>query len=123
MRTHAAQTRAVVIDGTRYQTGDSFEELRIVEITETGLVFEQQVAGTRCEQHDGPRRDAPDLQEAKAHERDHERRHTRDGHRPHRVVERREQEAHDGGVRARRRCTCETPATDVGPQRHRTNDE
>ncbi len=36
---------AVVIDGTRYQTGDSVEELRIVEITETGLVFEQEVAG------------------------------------------------------------------------------
>ena len=36
---------AVVIDGTRSQAGDQFEELRIVEITETGLIFEQTAGG------------------------------------------------------------------------------
>lgn len=38
---------AVVIDGQRLQAGDAFKGLKVVEITETGVVFEEQRRGQR----------------------------------------------------------------------------
>ncbi len=39
--------RAVVIDGERLQTGDAFKGLKVIAITETGVVFEENRRGKR----------------------------------------------------------------------------
>ncbi len=43
--TEDADLRAVVIDGQRLQAGDAFKGLKIVEITETGVVFSESRRG------------------------------------------------------------------------------
>lgn len=44
--TDAKDLRAIVIDGQRVQIGDSFKGLKIYDITETGVIFEENRRGT-----------------------------------------------------------------------------